>query len=81
MKNLKGRLDRLEQTADATTARTQCANCHDWPAVHARTLNADGSVTDETPEVPMSCTRCGWVPVQVTFEIMEDWRSVGRSTQ
>jgi hypothetical protein len=38
----------------------------------------DGSVTWGPPDVPNQCPRCGWTPVFVTIEIVDDWRSVGR---
>ena len=77
MLRVKTRLDRLERECASRLRDAQCSVCRKWCA-RVQTIDVDGTATLDTPDVPESCPNCGWTPVLVTIEIVEDWRSVGK---
>ena len=77
MLKLKGRLDRLERKCASRLQAIRCDVCRKWTA-RIQTIDVDGSITVDTPEVPEHCPSCGWTPVLVNIEIVEDWRRVGK---
>jgi hypothetical protein len=78
MSALKTRLARLERAQAKSQRRTRCAACRDWPPSRILNINVDGVETWQDPDLPERCSRCGWAPVFVTIQEVEDWNSVGR---
>ena len=78
MRNLKDRLDRLEQDSAERLRTVQCGQCRDWRPVCVKRIDADGTETWETDQ-PQECPNCGWTADLVVLQIAADWRSVSTS--
>ncbi len=86
LSTLDRRLRRLEDALREQIRRRRCAVCRDWPSVQYYDVNPpdylsqmsaddeDGAFEAQSrPTTPKRCPKCGWQPITVAVEYVDDW--------
>jgi len=67
--SLKGRIERIEGGMPGP----RCSACASWPPTRAVYLN-DWDGERREPATPERCSRCGFEPIEIRVEYVDDWR-------